>query len=254
MHLMRPLLYVSLVLAYCFLAAPTKGEPASTLPQTFDNSLQLHFQSVPGTDVRFCTYLTRVQDYKIFAQATGAALHAPDFKQDANHPVVCVNWEDAKAFCAWLTTREQEQKLIPPKAFYRLPTSREWSLAVGLSAAVADGLEEPNTAVYPWGTQWPPPKNAGNYSQTLAIDSFPYTSPVGSFAQNRFGLFDMGGNVWEWCEDIYNRSPDYRILRGASWRLRDPEDLASTKVIGNKPDIRLDVYGFRIVLAPGNDN
>ncbi len=57
----------------------------------------------------------------------------------------------------------------------------------------------------------------------------------------------MGGNVWQWCQDYFNNSPDYRVLRGASWRMRDPEDLLSSKVIGNKPDLALPVYGFRLV-------
>ncbi|HEY0257693.1 MAG TPA: SUMF1/EgtB/PvdO family nonheme iron enzyme, partial [Candidatus Methylacidiphilales bacterium] len=61
-------------------------------------------------------------------------------------------------------------------------------------------------------------------------------------------LYDMGGNVWQWCQDYFNNSPDYRVLRGASWRMRDPEDLVSSKVIGNKPDLALSVYGFRLVI------
>lgn len=83
--------------------------------------------------------------------------------------------------------------------------------------------------VYPWGTQWPPPRGAGNYdsysSSKRNTDDFDRTSPVGSFAVNASGLFDSGGNVWEWCEDFLDGSSGARVLRGASgghWQSRPP--------------------------------
>ena len=80
--------------------------------------------------------------------------------------------------------------------------------------------------VYPWGTAWPPPPGAGNYTgeetgSDVAIrgydDGFAWTSPVGSFAPNKFGLYDMGGNVWQWCMDTWNPESKAKVLRGASW-------------------------------------
>jgi formylglycine-generating enzyme required for sulfatase activity len=188
-----------------------------------------------------------VQDYQAFVSAKGRPWQKPGFEQGPTHPAVCVTWEDATAFAAWLTHREQAAGTLPKDWTYRLPTSAEWNVAIGLPADNAqDGTTE--TPVYPWGTQWPPPVGAGNYSPDLDVDPYPYTSPVGSFKANRFGLYDMGGNVWQWCQDYFNNSPDYRVLRGASWRMRDPEDLLSSKVIGNKPDLALPVYGFRLVI------
>ncbi len=101
---------------------------------------------------------------------------------------------------------------------YRLPTDAEWSVAVGL------GKERGNTpreksglkkGGYPWGNYGPPRKGAGNYFGSLKVDKFYYTSPAGSFAANKLGLHDMGGNVWEWCEDWYDPSEKkYRVWRG----------------------------------------
>jgi formylglycine-generating enzyme required for sulfatase activity len=231
-------------------AVVSTSAPAAAAPDAakeFTNSLGMIFRPVPGTHVLFSAWLTRVKDYAIFVSGRARPWPRPDFAQDPTHPAVCVSWVDATAFAAWLTHREQAAGTLPAGWVYRLPTSAEWSIAVGLPPdSGQDGASE--TPVYPWGTQWPPPVGAGNYNPDLDVDSFPFTSPVGSFKPNQFGLFDMGGNVWEWCQDYFNNSPDYRVLRGASWRMRDPEDLLSSKVIGNKPDLALSVYGFRLVI------
>jgi formylglycine-generating enzyme required for sulfatase activity len=227
-------------------ASPALGQP------DFVNSLGMSFRTVPGTSVLFCIWLTRVEDYAAFVAAKDRHWERPDFAQGSTHPAVDVTWEDASAFCAWLTHKEQASGKLPADWFYRLPTDAEWSIAVGLPAdnANSDGAA-PETPVYPWGTQWPPPVGAGNYSPDLDVDPYPHTSPVGSFKPNAFGLYDMGGNVWEWCQDYFNDSADYRVLRGGSWDMRDPDDLVSSKRIGNKPDLVLPVYGFRVVIQKG---
>jgi formylglycine-generating enzyme required for sulfatase activity len=107
--------------------------------------------------------------------------------------------------------------------------------------------------VYPWGNQWPPPKGAGNYYKSLKADNFEYTSPVGSFAANKLGLHDMGGNVYEWCEDWYDPAAKaYRVLRGASWRNRGPGVLLSSRRSLSTPDYRSLYVGFRCVLVGGS--
>lgn len=112
-------------------------------------------------------------------------------------------------------------------------------------------IEAPSQTEFPWNGDWPPHKSAGNYHPDLGCDSFDATAPVGSFSPNEFGLHDMGGNVWEWCADSFKNSIDFRVLRGASWRMRAPGDLLSSLEIGNVGHIRLNTYGFRVVLELG---
>jgi formylglycine-generating enzyme required for sulfatase activity len=125
--------------------------------------------------------------------------------------------EAAKSFCEWLTRKERKEGRLSEHQFYRLPTDIEWSQAVGLeqeegNTPMEKALSDKYKGIYPWGIQWPPPPGVGNYAHTLQVDDFEYTSPVGSFPPNRFGLYDMGGNVRQWIDD-----PGPTILRGSEY-------------------------------------
>ena len=226
-------------------AAPDAPSSAARKPAVqytpFVNSLGMQFAPVPGTNVLFCIWDTRIKDYRAFVQETGRDWHRPDFPQEPDHPAVNVNWEDAKAFCQWLSAKEGRE--------YRLPTDAEWSLAVGLRDETgATPKENDSTSkAYPWGTGWPPPKGAGNYAPTMMSDSFEKTSAVGSFAENRFGLYDMSGNVWQWCEDYYDKSKRYRVLRGGAWNSCTPSILLSSFRYYLHPAAQADNVGFRCV-------
>jgi len=188
--------------------------------------------------------------------------------------VVGVNWEDARSFCAWLTDKERREARIGPGDQYRLPTDHEWSMAMGIGAR-----EDPRVSpkekvgkilgVYPWGTQWPPPKGVGNYAgQESRIgqepsswgsideyrDGFSRTAPVGSFPPNVLGLHDMGGNVWEWCEDLYDPGQKGRVLRGAAWNSDTETILRSSGRDDDLPGRRYSNLGFRCVLARSSSN
>jgi len=211
------------------------------------------FVPVPGTSVWFSIWHTRVQDYQAFVTATRRTWGRPSFGQGPTHPAVMVGWDDAKAFCQWLTDRERKARLISQGQSYRLPTDAEWSVAVGLSQEVGGTPKDKNDGikdVYPWGTQWPPPNGAGNIATNRGVDSYENTSPVGSFAANGFGLYDMGGNVWQWCEDLYDSQSGSRVLRGASW-LTGGGYLLSSHRFDRTPGVRRDDVGFRCVLAGG---
>jgi formylglycine-generating enzyme required for sulfatase activity len=265
------------------------AEAARKAALALENGLGMRFVPVGGTGVLFSVWETRVRDYRAFCDGTGQertegtwtlgkdqwkqrgeSWKGPGFVQGGTHPVVGVSWEDAKAFCVWLTEKERGEGKIGSEQRYRLPTDAEWSAAVG-------------GGKYPWGNEWPPPGGSGNYAGEEAKDSrwpdewgtlkgfsdgFARTSPAGSFAANRHGLYDMGGNVWEWCEDWYKKEMNtqetldaipvlkddeggstYKVVRGGSWRNIDPDGLASSYRSNFHPVNRNAYGGFRCVLV-----
>ena len=102
--------------------------------------------------------------------------------------------------------------------------------------------------MFPWGTQWRPPRGAGNYG-VESVDDLRNTSPVGSFAANQLGLFDLGGNVWEWCEDELKAGSGTRVLRDGSWGNGGRGILLSSPRGYIDPGRRGSDSGFRCVLV-----
>jgi serine/threonine protein kinase len=218
----------------------------ATVDHPFVNSLGMKFAPVAGVKALFSVWDTRVQDYAEYAREKGITPTMPDFEQGPTHPVVNVVWEDAQAFCEWLSAKEGRA--------YRLPMDAEWSTAVGLGKEQGSTPEKKRNLgpedIYPWGRAWPPPQGAGNYGNIDGYhDGYANTSPVGSFPANQSGLYDMGGNVWQWCEDWYDAVQKYRVLRGGSWGNVDPLALRSTYRYYDLPRHRNDYNGFRCVLV-----
>ena len=150
-------------------------------------------------------------------------------------------------------------------------------MAVGLGPEAGDTPADKGANSrheYPWGNEWPPPAGAGNYageemkttSPADAVDfpvrflkvgvpgyedGYVYTSPVGSFAANRFGLYDMGGNVWQLCRDpIRPSEPSRFVLRGSGWSPEGEYSMRSayrTWAGEAAPCVHI---GFRVVLVP----
>jgi hypothetical protein len=228
-----------------------------------ENSLGMKFVPAGTPKILFSIWDVRVKDFRVFVDATGYKARnghgtTPDFAQTDNDPVVLVDWKDAKAFCDWLTKKEHEDGKLGSDEYYRLPTDTEWSTAVGLNENNHDFPSDKCDlikGVYPWGTQWPPPSGAGNYDESLTHDSYIHTSPVGSFPANLYGLYDMGGNVQQWCEDVYG-SDDvgacYRTSRGGSCNA-NTADWCLSSDRGNGNAGLTETCGFRVVLANHSD-
>jgi hypothetical protein len=253
----------------------TTSLSSATKEYPFVNSLGMRFVPVPGTNVLFSIWETRVKDYQAFCDGTGRSWEKPDFSQTADHPAVKVNWEDAKAFCEWLSRKEGKM--------YRLPTDHEWSCAVGLGdredvAATPESKNGQIADVFPWGKQWPPPNDAGNYfgeeskkpaalaelkaagydpSDFTVIEGFNdgnvFTTAVGSFRPNGLGIHDLGGNVWEWCQDEYEPGSALRVLRGGSWfEIGRDYMLSSSRYSFDPAAHRYEYIGFRAVVEAGS--
>jgi len=284
------LIAVLIVLASCSTPAPTRApmavpptslrQPTDALAaiqapigQSYTNSLGMKFVPVPGTSVLFCIWETRVRDWAAYASANSGVDRSCEHltflgvpvNDGSDHPILRINWSEAQAFCEWLTRKEQSAGLIRPSQSYRLPTDLEWSTAVGLpseSGITPKERDKKVQNVYPWGSQWPPPSDAGNYADRSGQskfsgwtgirgydDGYAATAPVGSFAANRYGIYDLGGNVWEWCEDFYDGKSGAHVLRGASWMDRSNVDLLSSSRFALLPNVGYAAAGFRCVLT-----
>ena len=183
--------------------------------------------------------------------------------QTDEHPVVNVTWNDAEAFCRWLA-----RKIGKPVG---LPTEAEWEYA-----ARAGSL-----TTYYSGSDAEMLVNVGNVADgtvrqhfpdwdgtITATDGYVFTAPVGQFLPNRFGIYDMHGNVWEWCKDWYgpygslsprdpvraDAIPDqngkaYRVMRGGGWGKRTPRIPSLSRRVGGAPGSRDLDLGFRVAIS-----
>jgi len=226
---------------------------------------------VPGaaTSVLFSVWETRVQDYSVFAKETQRERPKAKFEQGPTHPAVNVTWDDAQAFCQWLTARERQAERLGATESYRLPSDHEWSRAAGIGEQ-EDATKLPGDKkgkipnVYPWGAKFPPPNGSGNFSGEESIgfeatqwqknlsgyrDPFPMTAPAASFAADRFGLYDLSGNVWEWCEDL-KPGGTVAVVRSGAFSTHSASELLSSARMHEATRGRFPDHGFRVVLAP----
>jgi hypothetical protein len=227
--------------------------PVPQVGQRFTNSLGMTFVPVKGTKVLFAIWETRVRDYDGFARTKGMSWPQPEFTQGPAHPAVNVSWSNARAYCQWLTERDRAEGRLLDNQRYRLPTDAEWSLAAGLEqefGATPKDRSNGNRTWFPWGTAWPPPPNTVNANLEEQSDAFPKTAPVGSLTPTAAGLFDLAGNVWEWCEDDFDATRQTKAIRGGCFATTARQQLLASFRSSAAPASQNAMLGFRCVIEP----
>ncbi|MGC8605242.1 MAG: SUMF1/EgtB/PvdO family nonheme iron enzyme, partial [Desulfomonilaceae bacterium] len=188
-----------------------------------------------------------------FVRKSGSSWRNPGWRIEPDQPVAMITYNDAVAFCEWLSAVE--------KAPYKLPTEAQWEYAARGTLPMAQ---------FPWGDQ-PPDGRRANYAdknkdfewRDRDVDGgFRYVSPVGSFPPNGFGLYDMAGNVQEWVrdyyqEDYYRYAPEIdpegpgqgenRVTKGGDWT-SSPVSLRCAFRGWARPDLALYNAGFRVIM------
>ena len=198
-------------------------------------------KTVPVVAFQLGRHQVTNDEYRVFVEATGrpgpAFINQPGFNA-GRQPVVGVSWDDATAYCEWLAQRSGRP--------YRLPSDAEWEYAARGGRA---------GTIFPWGNALDP--------KCACFGGQPGPRPVGSYAPNGFGLHEMIGNVWEWCQDRFEdvsagvkavnhptgRDPALnRVVRGGSFQTCHYLNLWIAYRHEDPPDLRHESIGFRVAL------
>ncbi|HUW19996.1 MAG TPA: SUMF1/EgtB/PvdO family nonheme iron enzyme [Sedimentisphaerales bacterium] len=227
-----------------------------------------------GNNQPYCDTSTSSSYSQIVYSAGVFSVRTKGGRSMANDPMVCVSWYGSAAYCNWRSSAEGYESCYNLSTWdcnfathgYRLPTEAEWEYA-------ARG-GNPDYR-FPWGDTISHTQanyySSSSYSYDISPtrgyhpdwdDVDPYTSVVGSFSANGYGLYDMAGNVWEWCNDWYDgnyydvspydnpegpASGTYRVIRGGYWNVTAPI-CAVTYRDYDSPSYRYYSSGFRLVL------
>jgi WD40 repeat protein/formylglycine-generating enzyme required for sulfatase activity len=230
------------------------GRKADESPQREVHITRPFYMGVHHVTVGQFRAFVKATGYKTDAEKSGGALRLsangwitdpkanwdnPFFEQTDEHPVVCVSWNDAKAFCDWLSAKEGKR--------YALPTEAQWEYAcrAGSRTRYFFGNDDKDLAEYAW----------------YSVNSGKKTHPVGQKKANAWGLHDMYGQVWQWTADWYaadfyqhgsGRDPAgpasgrFRVLRGSDW---SNDSCRSAQRRGEyEPVHRFTFVGFRVIL------
>ena len=224
-------------------------EPGRTLSVPLGRGIEMTFVWIESLGLWMGEYETTNEQYRRFVPAHSSRFRESFSLDDDRQPVVYVSWHEARAFAAWLNKNVRDNR---PQGFeFRLPTEKEW----------VETARCGDHRLYPWGRAWPP--RYGNYSDATARknlsnwrgienydDGYPVSCPVEQSGVNDWGVYGMGGNVWEWCEDWYDDSQTHKVRKGGSWDY-DPRHALLIDWRGmDLPTARSDTVGFRLVVAP----
>ena len=163
-----------------------------------------------------------IEEYDMYCEDTNVEKPSDEGGGRGKRPVKNVNWHDAVAFCEWLSKKSSQN--------YRLPTEIEWEYAcrAGTTTKWSFGDDEKELGKYAWYRD--------NSNGKAHI--------VGGKKPNPWGLFDMHGNVWEFCEDWYDEDRDIKVVRGGSWF---NDDYHTYSALWDYPIYRRDCRGFRLL-------
>jgi formylglycine-generating enzyme required for sulfatase activity len=185
-----------------------------------------------------------------------------NYGTDLTRPVETVSWFDATNYCALRTQQEQAADLIPTNYVYRLPTESEWEYADRAGTTTAFYLGSGLTSGQAnFDGQYEYDSSVGTISNPSGV-YLQMTTPVGSYAANPWGLYDMIGNVWEWCQDLYGTYPtgsvtdpqgpaagSGRVLRGGYWDYYAQSCRSARRNFRNPTAPSNYGIGFRVLLA-----
>ncbi len=178
---------------------------------------------------------------------------------DDSQPVVFVSWDNAKGFTDWLTGHHNGEYS------FRLPTEAEWEYSCRAGSTTVTYWGENSDEACEYANVADDSLKAKRLDLHNCSDGFMVSAPVGSFSPNAAGLYDMLGNVWEWCEDRYGKNAyksrviknpvyqknevgiSYRVIRGGSWQ-GGPYSIRCAKRSPSPPENSYDVLGFRVVM------
>ena len=196
----------------------------------------------------------RTYDGRTMRKVTGASWRKAGFEQTDTHPVVCVSWHDAMAFCAWLSQKVGRT--------VSLPTQAQWEYACRAGTTThfsfGDEVEELHKYANYCDRSFP---IEPSWKHKDHDDGYAFTAPVGSYRPNAWDLYDMHANAWEWCSDWYGdpyanadardpKGPDTgrsRVIRGGSCSF-PPLYCGSATIDGYPPDVANGLLGFRVVV------